>query len=106
MVRYEWHRENSAVPPDVHQILTKKLVFQRSSSPTLGFPSLWKSLKLQGSDFCPGFTSASKAAGVGISPFSRLGWNLKLWGWGLTWGKHEKLNLQGTGTQQGWGWMG
>lgn len=103
---YEWHRENSAVPPHVHQILTKKLVFQQSSSPALGFPSLWKSLKLQGSDFCPGFISALKAAGVGISPFSRLGWNLKLWGWGLTWGKHEKLNLQGTGTQQGWGWMG
>lgn len=24
MVRYEWQRENSAVPPDLYQILTKK----------------------------------------------------------------------------------
>lgn len=44
------------------RFLLKKLIFQQSSSPVLGFPSLWKSLKLQGSDFCPGFISAPKAS--------------------------------------------
>lgn len=80
-------------------LLLKDSYFSRSLSPSLAFTSLMLSplalgvKEMQGNDFCPGFITASKAAGIGISLFSRLSLKLQPCSCGMPYRNGVKLNL-------------